>query len=395
MSQAVERQYSNWPYPSPVRDLAAFIANGAREFVDPALHADLLWPEIRIPAPRILVAGCGTNQGAYFAMTNPESEVVGIDISDVSLEHEKYLQAKHGLRNLSLRRLSILDAPSLGKFDFIMSSGVLHHMPIPEAGAAALAECLRPHGTLALALYARAARAGLYILQDAFRLLGLQQTVEDIAFVREVVDRLPENHPGRVVLTSDDYKYDAGLVDLLLHAQDRPYNLREVVALLESSGMALQGFPDNLDYNVEARLTPSLAPIADRLHALPLQDRIDALDLLVPSRAMHRVLACLKSTASQRVLDFAGESLLRYVPAKRPELKQVQSGAVVAIVRSSKTLELTPAQAAVWAMIDGNRTVFDLVDEMQRFTPDRDICIAFARSFLKQMWDAGCLFIRM
>jgi SAM-dependent methyltransferase len=54
----------------------------------------------------ILIAGCGTNQAAVFAFSNTEANVVGIDISQPSLDHQQYLKHKHGLANLQLHLLA-------------------------------------------------------------------------------------------------------------------------------------------------------------------------------------------------------------------------------------------------------------------------------------------------
>ncbi len=51
----------------------------------------------------ILIAGCGTNQAAVFAFGNSDANVVGIDISQPSLDHQRYLKDKHGLTNLQLQ----------------------------------------------------------------------------------------------------------------------------------------------------------------------------------------------------------------------------------------------------------------------------------------------------
>ena len=59
----------------------------------------------------ILIAGCGTNQAAVFAFTNPDAKVVAVDISQPSLDHQQYLKDKHGLWNLELHLLPIEELP--------------------------------------------------------------------------------------------------------------------------------------------------------------------------------------------------------------------------------------------------------------------------------------------
>jgi len=88
----------------------------------------------------ILVVGCGTNQAPTLAYTNPQARVVGIDISQESLDHRRFLKHKHGSDNLELFLLPIEDVSALGRdFDLIVSSGVLHHMAAPQTGMDALA----------------------------------------------------------------------------------------------------------------------------------------------------------------------------------------------------------------------------------------------------------------
>ena len=101
VSTLVARQYEAFAYPEPFADLSEEIRKGYYQFGDPSLYGPVLWPRGR-PNGRlkILVAGCGTIQAAYAAMMNHDCEVIGIDLSEASLAHERFLQDKHGLANL-------------------------------------------------------------------------------------------------------------------------------------------------------------------------------------------------------------------------------------------------------------------------------------------------------
>src|SRR5215210_7057495 len=101
VSTLVARQYEAFAYPEPFAALAEEVAKGYFQIGDPSLYGPVLWPRGKPDCPlRILVAGCGTVQAAYAAYANPEDQVVGIDLSEASLAHERYLQDKHGLKNL-------------------------------------------------------------------------------------------------------------------------------------------------------------------------------------------------------------------------------------------------------------------------------------------------------
>ena len=131
-------------YPQPILDLRNWLTNNWQWF-DPSHAHAMFWPDRNYkPDMDILIAGCGTNQAAVFAYTNPQAKVIAIDVSQPSLDHHQFLKRKHSLKNLHLYRLPIEDVGQLNQdFDLIVSTGVLHHLAVPEAGIKALAQHLR------------------------------------------------------------------------------------------------------------------------------------------------------------------------------------------------------------------------------------------------------------
>ena len=189
-SDPVAEQYDRWVYPKPIEDLAEWSRAGHRQAADPQLMADEFWPDRGYrDGLEILVAGCGANQAAAIAHSNPSARVVGTDVSASSLEHEKRLKKQHGLDNLELRELPIERTVDLDRdFDLIVATGVLHHLADPAEGLSSLAAVLKPDGVIFLMLYARYGRAGAYMLQDFFRRLGLDQSPDDVALVGSRAD---------------------------------------------------------------------------------------------------------------------------------------------------------------------------------------------------------------
>jgi 2-polyprenyl-3-methyl-5-hydroxy-6-metoxy-1,4-benzoquinol methylase len=137
--------YESHPYPAPLRDLdrhRELYRNPDRR----RAWSLLLWPAEEPRANReILVAGCGTSQAAVHALREPDAHITAIDISETSLRHTRELQRKYGLQNLHLHCLAIEEVGTLRRtFDQIVCTGVLHHLPDPDAGLRSLRNVLPP-----------------------------------------------------------------------------------------------------------------------------------------------------------------------------------------------------------------------------------------------------------
>src|SRR6202012_1440524 len=100
------------------------------------------------------------------------------------------LKQKYDLVNLQVHQLPIERVNELEiSFDQIVCTGVLHHLADPDAGLCALRSVLRQDGAMHLMVYAPYGRAGIYMLQEFCRRIGMRATDEDI---RQLIDAL--NH---------------------------------------------------------------------------------------------------------------------------------------------------------------------------------------------------------
>src|SRR5580692_822208 len=191
----VSRFYESHPYPRPVDDLGAY--RKSRD--DPRRRAEshLFWPDEPFRADRtILVAGCGTMQAAHYAVRWPRARVVGIDVSASSIAFTQELKRKHSLDNLEVRQLAVEQARALDEtFEYVVCTGVLHHLTDPDAGLRALREVLAPSGAIHVMVYAPYGRAGVYMLQDYCRRLRIGWTTEAIRDLAASFKALPPDHP--------------------------------------------------------------------------------------------------------------------------------------------------------------------------------------------------------
>ena len=99
LGDIVSGQYEKWMYPAPIWDLPQWLQSSWQWF-DPSHAHRMLWPDRDYrPGLDILVAGCGTNQAAVIAYTNPTAHVVAIDVSSASLDHHRWLATTYDLVN--------------------------------------------------------------------------------------------------------------------------------------------------------------------------------------------------------------------------------------------------------------------------------------------------------
>ena len=182
----------------------------------------------------ILVAGCGTSQAAKVALRWPRAQVIGIDVSATSIQETEKLKRKHRIENLELRQLPLERATELGRsFEHVICTGVLHHLPDPDQGLRALHDVLTPDGAMHLMVYAPYGRAGVYLLQDYCRRLGIGTTATEIRDLAASLRALPPDHPLVPLLrNAPDFRDEAGLADALLHPQDRAYSVPQLFDFL-------------------------------------------------------------------------------------------------------------------------------------------------------------------
>src|SRR5271165_952127 len=272
-SEEVRKFYERMPYPAPLADLddhRELYKNPARRRAE--FH--LIWPGER---PRenqeILIAGCGTSQAARYALREPAARVTAIDVSDTSLRHTGDLQRKYNLTNLELQKLPIERAREMGRsFDLVVCTGVLHHLPDPDAGLCALRDVLKPGGAMRLMVYASYGRAGIYMMREYCRLLEVDPSETDLQTLGAALKALPPDHPiSGLLRRSKDFWRPEAMADALLHPQDRAYAVPELYAWLDRCGMSLGRWTEQAPYLAQcvARPMRHVPRSMDRTGSLP------------------------------------------------------------------------------------------------------------------------------
>ena len=381
-SDVINRQYERWTYPEPITDIPAWLTSNW-QWYDPSHAHPILWPDRGYrPGMDILIAGCGTNQAAVFAYANPEANVVGVDISQASLDHQRFLKDKYGLDNLELHLLPIEELPTLGRdFDLVVSTGVLMVMADPLAGMKALAQCVRPDGAVAIMVYAKYGRSGVTLLQSVFRDLGLGQDEESVAMVRVAASLLGPDHPVRSYFKiAPDLSYDAGLVDTFLIGRELTYSVDDCLELIDGAGLVFQTWLLKSPYYAH-QFFDEPNPFYAAINELPDAKQWSVMDRFRATNGCHFFVACRPDRPKQSyVIDFASAEALDYVPVFRKNCGFEGT----AIFRPNWRMALNADQVELIRHVDGSHSIREIADRV--VGRGGLLSYDYARRFFEALW---------
>jgi SAM-dependent methyltransferase len=388
IARQVSAFYEAHPDPPPEDDLQAY--RQAWDGGHRRAESHLFWPAEPYREDRsILVAGCGTTQAAHYALRWPHARIVGIDVSAKSIAFTQDLKRKYALANLEVRQLAVERSAELGEnFAHVVCTGVLHHLPDPDAGLRALRDVLAPNGALHVMVYAPYGRAGIYMLQEYCRRLGIGATAAEIRDLAASLKALPQDHPLAPLLrTSPDFTNKAGLADALLHPWDRSYSVPQFLDFLDRAGLVFGRWVRQAPYLPWCGALVS-TPHHSRMAALSEHAQYATIELFRGTMVRHAAVAYRSDRpAPSAAVDFDGEAWLRYTPIRLPDTIAVRDrlppGTAAVLINRNHTftdlyLPIDARQERVVGAIDGTRTIAEICREPSEWK--------FARAFFEQLW---------
>jgi SAM-dependent methyltransferase len=389
ITEEVRSFYDRYPYPRPVSNLDKYRQlwqDGHRRLAD--YH--LFWPVRSYREDySILIAGCGTSQAAKHALRWPAAQVTGIDCSATSVRCTEELKRKYNLTNLQAHQLTIERVSELGmSFDLIVCTGVLHHLAGPDAGLSALRNVLKPDGAMHLMVYAPYGRAGIYMLQEFCRRLGIHASDGAIRDLTVALGALAPAHPLENLLReAPDFRQEAALADALLHPQDRAYSVPQLFDFIAKGGLKFGRWVKQAPYSLHCGVIAKL-PQATRMARLSLAEQYAAIELFRGTMVRHSVIAYRNdSVGAPQQISFAGDAWLEYVPIRMSDTICVQDrlppGAAAVLINQTHTyrdlfLPIGSTEKRLFDVIDGDRSIGDIADQTTNFE--------MARTFFERLW---------
>jgi SAM-dependent methyltransferase len=388
---ALAAQYDAYPYPQrDPRDEAKRLIIGSPSHLREVDH----WIfGARRPASqrlRALVAGGGSGDATVMlaqqmASAGRAGDVTWLDRSAAARRVAEARVAARKLGRVIFQEGSLLDLPGsgLGPFDYIDCCGVLHHLPEPLAGLKALVSVLAPGGGLGLMVYAPHGRTGVYMAQDALRLLAPPD--ETPAARVEVAKRLWRQMPETAWLkrnpwiTDHEKGGDAGLYDLLLNPRDVAFTIPAFNALITAAGLRIVCLVEPLRYDPLSYLSdPKLRP---RIEAMDTIERAALAEAITGNMGVH-IAYCVRADAPvitapwddpnaiPCLRELGGAKLAASIP-RDGVLRVIFDGLTVPV-------PLPRLAGAILSRIDGKRSIGEIGDDLARNGTAREV---FAREF--------------
>ncbi|MEG4280324.1 methyltransferase domain-containing protein [Microcoleus sp. MON1_C1] len=287
--EKIRQQFDNAPYPkfaldySPKTDYQSlYIHNLVTAYY--LRNQKVIETEGKV----ILDAGCGTGyKSLILAEANPGATIVGIDLSEESVNLAQKRLRHHGFENAEFHVLAIEDLPSLNlTFDYINNDEVLYILPDIAVGLQAMKSVLKSEGIIRTNLHSSLQRTNFYRAQALFRMMGLMdenpQEME-IQLTRDIMNALKDDVRLKVTTWDGNLaeKEQSILMNYLFQG-DKGYTISEMFAALRVADLEFVSMvnwrhweltdlfkdPDNLPAFLEMSL-PEVS-IEERLHMFEL-----------------------------------------------------------------------------------------------------------------------------
>ena len=240
-----------------------------------------------------------------------------------------------------------------------------------------------------LMVYAPYGRAGVYMLQEYCRRLGVGTSTQDINDLITVLRMLPEHHPLLATQGgSREFPYPDALADALLNPRDRSYSVPQLYDFVERNDLMLGRWYLQAAYLPQCG-SIAATPHAEKLAALPERERYTAMELWRGLMSNHSVVVYPNGVNRDDLkVRFDDEVYLRYVPIRLPFTlcvqEQLPPGAAGVLLNQTHQFHdlyilIDPQQKRMYDAIDGRRSIAEIVSEV-------DADATRTREFFEDLW---------
>jgi SAM-dependent methyltransferase len=196
------------------------------------------------PSNNILVAGCGTGRHAIqLALTYPHAKIIGLDVSQASLQYATNKRDEYKIRNLEFIRGDLNNILSLNiRFSLIECVGVLHHLQDPLKGCQAILSALEDGGIAKIGLYSAYARTPIADLANLASEKEIPYTPYNLERIRNLAIQNYNYKRTNEIVNSHDFFSRSGCMDLLFNPLEKSFTTRDIHSLARTLNCEFAGF---------------------------------------------------------------------------------------------------------------------------------------------------------
>jgi 2-polyprenyl-3-methyl-5-hydroxy-6-metoxy-1,4-benzoquinol methylase len=195
--------------------------------------------------------GCGTGEYCMVAANNG-AKVEGFDFNEISINLAKKNSKKLKIKNCNFYKGEFFKVKK--KYDFVISTGVLHHLPDPYAGLRYLSSRVKKNGFLFVAFGLTSSNITHNLMKLIVRNWGKneKQIIKASKF-------LFQNHINRCVKIGLR-KETSVLSDQFLNTQHHYLNLKKVITILKK------------DFSLHSSWPPKYQPLSDPINNISIKN---------------------------------------------------------------------------------------------------------------------------
>lgn len=299
LQEKIRQQFDFEPYPRVPIDRSPKDEPGVLYFhnlVTPYYlrNHTIISPENKV----ILDAGCGSGyKSLILAEANPGAKIIGIDLSEQSLNLARQRFQYHGLQNVEFHQLSIYDIPKLClEFDYINCDELLYLLPDPAVALKVMRSVLKAQGIIRSNLHSSLQRIHYFRAQKVFQMMGLmdgnpEEMEIDIAV--ETIKALKDGIDLKARTWTPKFEGEDGKESVLMNylfQGDKGYTISDLFAALRAANLEFISMVNWRQWNLmDLFKEPDNLPVflAMSLPEISVEQQLRLFELLYP---VHRLL---------------------------------------------------------------------------------------------------------
>jgi hypothetical protein len=245
-------------------------------------------------------------------------------------------------------------------------------------------------------VYAPYGRAGIYLLQEFCRRIGIKTNDTDIRDLMFALQDLPAGHPLEILLRqAPDFQEESTLADALLHPHDRAYSVPQLFDFIKKGGLTFARWLRQAPYTPQCGVIAKI-PQAARIRQLPPEEQYAAVELFRGTMVSHSLIVYRNdTTVTPQPISFSSDGWLSHVPIRMPdticvrEEERLSPGTAGVLINKTHTykdliMPIDETEMRIFNAIDGTSTTTDILNRTSelktRETFDR------ARTFFERLW---------